>query len=365
MTPSRTSTRDPHAVLDALARWLHDTEGTITRPTVESLGGPNGAGLSSDTLLIDIALDHGSGPEQRAAVLRMPPPDDAFPIFPTYDLSLQVEVMQLVGANSTAPIPTIRWADPTGAAIGVPFFVMDRIDGLVAPDLMPYTWGSWVTELDDAAHESMTVQAVDALAAIHSVAPTTSLMDEERSSAPGTTSLDRHLARLRHHYEWARRDREFPTIERAFALLGARVPAMERPDVIVWGDARIGNMLWHDKSLVAVLDWEMTTIGPRELDVAWMTYFASTFQRSAEVRGHRGTPMLLRADAVVSLYERASGVELHSFDWFLALTGLHQSIIGIRTSDRSIAFDGWPEPESPEAIIHSIPTLVELLDALT
>ena len=52
-------------------------------------------------------------------------------------------------------------------------------------------------------------------------------------------------------------------------------PATEPPASLCWGDARIGNMLFHDdRSVASVLDWEMATIGPAEMDLAW--YLAST-----------------------------------------------------------------------------------------
>lgn len=342
--------------------WL-DRE-TDAEVAVVSHGGPTGAGLSSDTLLLDVSIDRGEGPAARPIVLRLPPPDDAFPIFEHYDLARQVEAMRLVRSACEAPVPAILWAETTGDAIGIPFFVMERIDGIVPPDIPPYTWGSWVTECSESQLESMTTDAVDALTEIHSVAPTSSLIEAERSSATGAASLERHLARLRRHFDWARRDRGFPTIERAFDQLGSSIPSIDRPDVLLWGDARIGNILWREARAVAILDWEMTTIGPRELDVAWLTYFSTTFQASAEARGHPGVPSLLRREDITRRYEETAGVELMAFDWFLALTGLHQSIIGIRTSDRSIAFDGWPEPADPESALHSIPTLVRLLDLI-
>ena len=362
MTKPRTSTRDPESLLESFTMWLGRE--TAAAVSVVSHGGPTGAGLSSDTLLLDVSIDRGDGPVTRPVVLRLPPPDDAFPIFEHYDLERQVEAMRLVRSGCDAPVPEIVWAETTGDAIGVPFFVMERIDGIVPPDIPPYTWGSWVTECSESQLESMTTDAVEALAAIHSVGPSLALVEAERSSATGTASLERHLARLRRHFEWARHDREYPTIERAFEVLGASIPTIERADVLLWGDARIGNILWRDARAVAILDWEMTTVGPRELEVSWLVYFAMTFQRSAEVRDLPGVPSLLRRDEVIDRYERASDVVLCAFDWFLTLTGLHQSIIGIRTSDRSVAFDEWPEPDHPEAPIHSIPTLIALLDDL-
>lgn len=364
MAMPRTSTRDPQSLLYAFGSWLRTETNAVRMPTVVSHGGPTGAGLSSDTLLLDVTIDTGSGPTTNSVVLRLPPPDDAFPVFESYDFALQVEAMRIVRLKCNAPVPKILWSDTSGSAIGVPFFVMERIDGIVPPDVPPYTWGSWVTELDDAQITTMTLDSIATLAAIHSVQPSPMLVDAERSDIPDSTSLERHIARLRRHFEWARNNRVYPSIERGFTILGSTVPLIDREDVLIWGDARIGNILWNDARAVAIIDWEMTTVGPRELDVAWLSYFATTFQRSAEGRNVRGVPTLLRRDEIVSGYERVSGVSLQSFDWFLALCGLHQSIIGIRTSDRSVAFGEWAQPKHPEAPIHSIPTLNALLDQL-
>ena len=37
-----------------------------------------------------------------------------------------------------------------------------------------------------------------------------------------------------------------------------------------WGDARLGNVLYDDdRSITSVLDWELASIGPAEMDLAW------------------------------------------------------------------------------------------------
>ena len=43
------------------------------------------------------------------------------------------------------PIPAVRFVEEGPTALGSPFFVMDRVDGRVPPDVMPYTLDSWVT----------------------------------------------------------------------------------------------------------------------------------------------------------------------------------------------------------------------------
>ena len=69
----------------------------------------------------------------------------------------------------------------------------------------------------------------------------------------------------------------YPLIERTFDWLDAHAPRRLRP-VFNWGDSRIGNMLWRDFEPVAVLDWEMATVGPREIDLAWMIFLHAFFQ---------------------------------------------------------------------------------------
>lgn len=364
MPRPRTSTRDPQEVLEAFGDWLQGEVGSEDPPHLVSHGGPSGAGLSSDTLLLDLHWSTSNAPHSRRVVLRLPPTPDAFPIFESYDFARQVEAMQTVRHHSAAPIPEILWSDSTGEAIGVPFFVMERIDGDVPPDVMPYTWGSWVTELPADRLATMTHDAVDVLLAIHSVPPTEGLVAARAGSEGSETSaLERHVGAVRRHFDWAAKGRSFPTIERGFEIVARSMPAID-DDVLLWGDARIGNIIWRDGRAVGVVDWEMTTVGPPELDVAWLVYFAESFQRSAEARGLPGVPTLLRREDVVGRYEAAAGTTLRAFDWFVTLTALHQSVIAIRTTDRSIAFGESTAPDDPEAPLYPLPTLTRLLDAL-
>ena len=367
MAKPRTSNRDAAALLGRLGPWLDERIGTPQPVRITSLGGPDGAGLSSDTLLLDLDWD-ANGPMHRPVVLRLPPPDDASPVFASYDLARQVDAMRTVRAHTDAPVPEILWADTSGAAIGVPFFLMERVDGLVPPDILPYTWGSWVTELDPASIDTMSDDAVDILIAIHAAPPSAQLISAAIADAPDASPeasmLERHVAKVRAHFDWAARGRSYPTVERGWDLVRSTMPTIDRPDVLVWGDARIGNILWRDARAVGVLDWEMTTIGPRELDLAWLLYFAEYFQMSAEGRGHPGVPTLLRREHVVDRYERATGVEPIALDWFLALTALHQTSIGIRTTDRAIEFGEYPPEAAEESALHSIAQLHHRLDTL-
>jgi aminoglycoside phosphotransferase (APT) family kinase protein len=83
--------------------------------------------------------------------------------------------------------------------------------------------------------------------------------------------------------------------------------------VLLWGDVRLGNVIFDDAwQPVAVLDWEMTTIGPAEHDVAWHTSL-ETMQN--ELFG-RAVPGFLDRDALLARYEAQVGRALADLEWF-------------------------------------------------
>ena len=74
-----------------------------------------------------------------------------------------------------------------------------------------------------------------------------------------------------------------------------------------WGDARIGNMLYRDFEPAAVLDWEMATVGPREVDVAWMIFLDTFFDDLAERFEMPALAGFMDRDDIVREYERLTG----------------------------------------------------------
>ncbi|WP_344846102.1 phosphotransferase family protein [Nonomuraea dietziae] len=104
-----------------------------------------------------------------------------------------------------------------------------------------------------------------------------------------------------------RGDMRIPLLERAFDWLEAHWPDDPGPNVLTWGDARIGNVMYRDFTPVAVLDWEMAAVGPRELDLAWMIFLHRFFQDLAEVFALPGPAGFMRRDEVCATYRELSG----------------------------------------------------------
>ncbi len=358
----RTSTRDRAALRERLEQWLACALGPGAEPQVSALSGPGGAGLSSETLLFELAWRAGGERRNGSYVARLHPAPDSMPVFPLYDFDRQVRVMRMVAERSTVPVPLIAWYETDPAPLGSPFFIMNRIEGIVAPDLMPYTCGSWLSDASLAEQATVQREAVAILAGIHGVAATPDELAFLEFHQPGATTLRRHFAHQESYHQWVRGDWHLPIIDRTFAWLEAHWPVQESEPVLCWGDARLGNVLWRDFRAVAVLDWEMAARAPREVDLGWMIFFQKYFQDVAERFGKAGMPSFMRRDNVAATYADLTGYAPRDLDWFIAYAGLRQALVSIRTGRRSVHFREQPMPADPQELIYHRNLMERVLD---
>ena len=100
--------------------------------------------MSSETILFDATWGRRTSSLGRSGVA---PTESTMPVFPTYEPSNPSSTPWLRCA-STRRCPYLPCTGPESDpdALGAPFFVMERISGDVPPDVMPYNFGSWVTE---------------------------------------------------------------------------------------------------------------------------------------------------------------------------------------------------------------------------
>lgn len=152
---------DVKAIAPALAAWLTDKAGSPV--TVTGIHLPDGNGMSSETVIVD--AQWGGAPHPLVARVAPDPNND--PLFASYDLDNQFRLMAYVGQRTTAPVPPLYWSEPGTDIIGAPFIVMGRVDGDIPPDVLPYTFGSWLTEADEQDRRRLQHQTVHTLAAIH------------------------------------------------------------------------------------------------------------------------------------------------------------------------------------------------------
>jgi aminoglycoside phosphotransferase (APT) family kinase protein len=223
---------------------------------------------------------------------------------------------RLLSALRSTPVrvPAVLATSSEPDVIGAPFYVMERVPGLVIADALPAT-------LDTPAQRSAVAdQLIDALVELHGVDwDAAGLSDFGRP----TGYLERQLKRFGGLWEH-NRTRDLPAVEEVGHWLAANLPPSP-PATIVHGDYRIGNAIYDADApahLRAILDWEMATIGDPLADVGYTLMFwvqagdAPGPLALSPVTAQPGFPS--RAE-LIARYEERSGRSMQAVDWYVTL----------------------------------------------
>lgn len=358
------STRDQQELGRRLGTWLADRLECDDPPRIDEVVKPQGNGMSSDTLLFAAAWTDGGEARSSRFVARIEPELDKVPVFPTYDLELQFRVMQLVGSATTVAVPEALWYEPDPSVLGAPFFVMERVDGDVPRDVLPYTFPdpNWVLDATADQRDLMMRSAVHALAGIHTVTPEEHDLSFLETGTAGETALERHLAHWEDYLEWVTAEERSPLLDECFDWLRANLPDDVGPAVLSWGDARIGNMLFDDFEVSGVLDWEMAGVAPPEVDLGWMAYLHLFFEDLATDLGAPGLPDFMRVEDLIAEYRLVSGRSLGDLRWHVAYAAMRHGVIMRRVTERAVLFGEAVRPDDLDDMIIHRETLRQMLD---
>lgn len=296
--------RDLADVRAGLQRWFA-TRHPDDEVRVGPLGKPT-TGYSSETLLVDVVRTARGHETEGRFVARLPPAGGG--IFPDYDLTRQADVQRALRANGIPAAAAIaveldeRW-------IGAPFFLMDRVDGIALGE--GYVASGPLFDASADTQRSVQDDFVDALADVHRL--DWEAADLGALTPAGERGLAHDVARVESYATWAA-DGDVPAVHRdAFAWLHARRPDPEPPLGLCWGDPRLGNVLYDTSwSQQALLDWEMASIGPAEMDLAW---FVGLHEVTAETAG-ADLPGFVGRGEVLDRWAVRAGRPVVAFDWF-------------------------------------------------
>jgi len=270
---------------------------------------------------------------------------------------------QLVGEHTAVPVPEALWYEPDSAVLGGAFFVMSRVDGLVPPDVLPYTFGdNWVFAGSDANRQMLEASAVRALAGIHSITPDRHDLRYLEHPVAGASSLERSLNHWNSYHEVMVSEEPSPLLTACFSWLHDNLPTDTGGDALSWGDARIGNMLFRDFQVVAVLDWEMAEVAPPEVDLGWLCYLHRFFHDLAVQLGSPGLPAMLRPPDVREVYGRWSGREPGDLTWHMFYAAVRHGLNMRRVAERAIWFGEASRPADVDDLIMHRSTLEAMLD---
>ena len=258
-------------------------------------------------------------------VLRRPP---LGPVAPTaHDMPREYNLLAVVNPHfPLAPRPLLLCQDTN--VIGVPFYLMERRQGLIVRDALPPA-----LQEDELSRRRLSQEVVDTLAALHAVNIYTT--DIVRIGKP------EGLLR-RQVNGWAERWRRSQTggvdeMEKIISWLEEEMPAETQSGTatIVHNDFKLDNlMLAYDDPtrVIAVLDWEMTTVGDPLIDLGmlltyWTMRGADDSQQNRSLTAVTNGPGWLTREELIARYRAKTGRELSRIHFYEVLARFKIGVI--------------------------------------
>jgi aminoglycoside phosphotransferase (APT) family kinase protein len=263
------------------------------------------AGHSNETFFV--------GRSGHTWVLRRPPHGAFLPT--AHDVLREHRVLSaLAGTAVRAPRPVLACSDP--GVIGAPFFVMERVEGVVVRDRLP----AWA---DPEERRRIGHELIDALAELHAV-------DWRAAGLEGwgrpTGYLERQLRRWTGQLQLTvRLTRPLPDLFAVGRWLEENLPGSP-PAVIVHGDYKLDNVVLAPQPparIIAILDWEMSTIGDARADLGYLLSFwrepDDPMDDLADQFGPTRQPGFQSRAELVERYAERTGTHPGDLTWYQVL----------------------------------------------
>ena len=289
--------------------------------------------------------------ESGLSVLRMKPPG----VLLKSAHAVEREFRLLHALRDTrVPVPRALHLCEDAAVLGAPFYLMTHVAGRIF-------WDPALPDLPVQERVGVYDAMNAALAALHGIDPAAvGLADFGR---PGSY-FARQTARWSEQYR-ASQTQDLPDMDALIAWLGANQPAEDGRSAIVHGDWRIDNMIFAPDSprLLAVLDWELSTLGHPFADLAyqcmqWRLPHVGDFRGLGGVdRAALGIPT---EQAYVAAYCRRMGIERIG-GWTFCLAFSFFRLAAILEGVKRRALDGnASNPEKGRKMGAAVPLLARM-----
>ena len=248
-------------------------------------------------------------------VLRRPPRGELLPT--SHDVLREWRMISaLYGASIRVPKPVIACEDPS--VIGAPFYLTERVEGFVIRDSIP-------PALDTPQQRRrIAEELIDSLVEIHGV-------DWDKTGLAGLGKpqgyLERQVRRWAGQLDLTRvHTRDLPGIDEVTEWLRTHLPE-SGPATVAHGDYKLDNVMYAEEApacLLAVLDWEMATLGDPLADVGYCLSFwgPASVERTTSLHDlnrlsqAEGFPA---QEEMAALYEEKSGRPVRNLPFYLCL----------------------------------------------
>jgi len=234
------------------------------------------------------------------------------PPFPssTHDMMREARIQQLLRPHGV-PVPEVLAVCPDDDVLGVPFYVMEWLDGCVIT-------GSAPAALDTEPQRRATSLAlVHALVQLHAVDVT---REPLASFGKAAGYLERQVRRFAGLWEVSS-VRHLPEVARLATWLTGNLPPASAVSV-VHGDFRLGNLMLRRQppaATLAILDWEMAALGDPLADLGYLT--ATYTDRTSLATPLHLSPVTARigylsSAELASEYAERTGADLRALPWY-------------------------------------------------
>lgn len=295
----------------ALERWFSAQLGPQASDTTLRDLWRLSAGHSNETFAVDVSWSQAGAERRQLFVLRTRPQGEG--LLEPYDVLKQYRVMKAL-ENSDVPVPKMYWAESDERVIGRPFFIMEKLDGVIVEFEIP----DYLAAAPPEKIRRMCTRYAEVFAAIHAVdwrARGLGFLDQ------GGNPVERELAwwesELRRVHPGP-----LPAFEVIDRWLREHMPQPSPTVTLVHGDPKPGNIFYQDERIVGVFDWEMTTVGDPMTDVGWVT-----FLWRGGLGGLSSLPGALSMEEFLDIYQARSGVAVHDLLFYEMLAGFKVAVI--------------------------------------
>jgi aminoglycoside phosphotransferase (APT) family kinase protein/putative sterol carrier protein len=264
------------------------------------------AGFSNETYMCDLSYRDASGERSEQVVIRLEP---RYRVFPEYDLEKQFRIMAAL-AGTDVPVPRVRWYEGDRSILGSSFYIMDRVEGEIPPEVPPYHAFGMMFDSTPERRERIWWNGLDALVRVHALDWRKLGLSFLGEPAGGTGPIDRQLDYYAAYLEWVKEKEAQPTLDASLKWLRDNRYEPKRV-TLCWGDSRLPNQVFRDDRVAAVLDWEMAWLGDPEADLAWWIFLDWQGCVGYGIPRLEGFPS---AEETVRRYEELSGAKVeHAF----------------------------------------------------
>ncbi len=263
-------------------------------------------------------LTYSIGDDAHEWVLRRPPLGHVLPT--AHDMAREYTVLAAL-APTEVPVPQPHAFCDDTSVNDAPFYVMEKVDGVILRT------PAEIAQLSKDDARRCSEELIDVLVAIHAVDfRAVGLAEFGRPDG----YVERQVRRWGEQWERSK-TRELPAIDELARRLRNALPESPAP-TIVHGDYRLDNTMLSPDDLarvVAVLDWEMATLGDPLADLGlYLLYYARDETQTGNVGVTISTKAgFLSRDDVVERYAKASGRDVSQLDFYEALAAYKLAII--------------------------------------